>query len=322
MSAQPIQATIDAYGTYARASNLADHLELSCLLGRVLSRTDLADLINDRAWVAKMQEHFEGPAPEVRSEFDDPPEEDEAATTDEPGTVQADRVFNVLVERSELLGDQYPFEVEDQLTLRAGVEPRECPYIGLLSITIAHAHGIQAPHEPTQVLEAVVVEVLKTKGLRAVDVAATSREGGTFGEIVRKASEAVALRALPESVITMTHANDEGVDVLGHLPAGDLRVGAWAFLGQATCEKSDGWPAKIREPSVEMWKTMLNLGAQPFAFLAVPHHVERKQFTKLVRDETRLIFDRIRLAFGRDTVSDEEAAIVDAVLGAGVEQIA
>lgn len=77
MASQPIQATIDAYGTYARASNLADHLELSCLLEQVLSRTDLADLINDRAWVVKMQELFDGPEPEMRSEFDDPPEGDD-----------------------------------------------------------------------------------------------------------------------------------------------------------------------------------------------------------------------------------------------------
>ena len=319
---QPIQPTIDAYGRYARASNLADHLELLCLLGKSLSRSGLADLISDRAWVAKMEELFDVPALEMRGEFEDPSEEEAAATADDPGSVQADRVFNVLGERAELLGGLYPFEIADELKMRAGVDPRKSPYVALLAITLAHAHRINVDHDPTRVLEASVVLALACRGLQAVDVAAAARDGDDFPATVERAAEAVDLRARPATVITMTHANDEGVDTLAHLPWGDLRIGAWGFLGQATCEKSDGWPAKIREPSQEHWKSMLNLGIIPFAFLAVPHHVEPPQFAKLVGDAGRMVLDRIRLARYREDVSEAEAEIVSAVLDVGAEVIA
>jgi hypothetical protein len=319
LTTQPIQPTIDAYGTYARASNLADHLELSCLHGHAITRSDLGDLISDRSWIARMQELFKEPEPEPRGQFDDAGEEDAAATGDQPGILQANRVFDVLEERSELLADQYPFEVDDELKLREGVDPKTSPYIALLALTLAHAHGVDVEHDPKRILENLVVEALRSKGLRAVDVAGTSREGGDFDDTVKRAAESVSLRAVPEAVITMKHANDEGVDTLGNLPLGDLRIGAWAFLGQATCEKSDGWPKKIKEPSPELWNKMLNLGAMPFAFLAVPHHVETPHFEKLVGDASRLVLDRLRLARDRAEVSEEEASIISAVLDVGVE---
>jgi hypothetical protein len=318
----PIQPTIDAYGTFARASNLADHLELLCLMGQSLNRKGLADVISDRSWVVKMEELFDVPAPELREDFEDPSEEEAAATADEPGTVQANRVFDILDERVELLGDLYPFEVGDQLGLKDGVIPRESPYIALLAITLAHAHGVEIDENPTQVLETAVVLALAQRGLKAVDVAGVSRVGHSFAVTVERAAEAVELRARPSAVVTMTHANDEGVDALAHLPWGDLRIGAWAFLGQATCERSDGWPAKIREPSQELWKRMLSLGAAPFAFLAVPHHVEPSQFSKLAEDHGRLVLDRIRLARYRVDVTAEETAIVDAILDVGAEALA
>lgn len=322
MAGQPIQPTIDAYGRYARASNLADHLELLCLLGQGLNRKGLADVISDRAWIAKMEEHFDVPTPAPRGEFEDPSEEEAAATADEPGTVQADRVFDRLEERAELLGEHYPFTIGEELRLRDGVDPRRSPYVALLAITLAHAHKLEVAHAPTQLLEEAVVATLKLRGLEAVDVAAAGRGGGGFEETAKQAAVAVGLRAAPETVITMVNANDEKVDSLAHLPWGDLRPGAWAFLGQATCGESDTWSKKMGEPSDETWRLMLKVGVMPFVFLAVPHHVELHHLAKMVQDKKRLVLDRLRLARYREDVTAEETMIVDAVLEVGAEALA
>lgn len=322
MPGPPIQPTIDAYGRYARASNLADHLELLCLLDEGLNRNGLADVISDRAWIAKMEELFDIPKPPPRGEFEDPSEEEAAATADEPGTVQADRVFDVLGERAELLGEHYPFEIGEELELRDGVDPRNSPYVALLAITLAHAHKLEVAHDPTQLLEEAVVTALRLRGLKAVDVAAAGREGGGFPETAKRAAVAVGLQAAPETVITMVNANDEKVDSLAHFPWGDLRPGAWTFLGQATCGESDTWSKKMAEPSDETWRLMLKVGVAPFAFLAVPHHVELHQLAKMVQDQKRLVLDRLRLARYRDDVTTEEAVIVDAVLEVGAEALA
>lgn len=320
---RPIQPTIDAYGRYARASNLADYLELLALQGAQLSRSALADLVSDRSWIAKLDELFEGGHLEPRGDFEEPIEGEDEGTGENPGATQAGRVFDVLDERSELLGDLYPFVVEDDLRVQEGFdEPRSSPYVGLLAITLAHAHKVETEYDPKQVLEDVVVAALLARGLEAVNVGAIGREGHGFRETVRRSGVALGLQPTPEVAVTLTHAKEEGVDALAHLPWKDGRVGAWVFLGQATCGRSDGWSAKMSEPKPETWKLMLNSGVLPLAFLAVPHHVEPIHWAKLVQDHKNLVLDRIRLTRFRVAVTDPEASIVDAVLSVGVEVIA
>src|SRR5688500_9085277 len=95
-----IQPSIDAYGRYARASSLADHLELLALLGQSLNRKGLADLISDRSWLVRMEDELFVDAPvENHGEFEEPSNEDGGATDDEPGVPQANRVFDILDER-------------------------------------------------------------------------------------------------------------------------------------------------------------------------------------------------------------------------------
>jgi len=270
-----------------------------------------------------MDELFEGGTLEQRGDFEEPSEEDGAAVAEGPGIAQANRVFDVLDERLDLLGDHWPFEViDDALTLKSGAEPRSSPYVALLAITLAHAHKMEIDVDPKQVLEAAVAETLGSRGLKAVDVGAVSREEGDFRATVMRCGVAVGLQPTPHDAVTLAHANEEGVDSLAHLPWGDGRPGAWTFLGQATCGKSDRWNAKIAEPKPAAWKQMLSVGILPLPFLAVPHHVEMSHMAKLVQDNGSLVLDRIRLSRYRESVSSDEARIIDAVLSVGVEQMA
>lgn len=319
----PIQPTIDAYGRYARASNLADHLELLALLGQRLSRADLADLVSDRSWIAKLDELFDGGSVQPRGDFDDPGEDEDDGTGDQPGAIQATRVFDVLAERSDLLKELYPFDVEETLRLRdSTTNPRESPYVALLAMTLAHAHKVTTEYDPKQVLEDVVVSALSARGLEAINVGAISREGMGFRETVKRSGLAIGLQPTPEVAITLRHAKEEGVDALAHLTWQDVRTGAWVFLGQATCGKSDTWSGKISEPRPETWRLMLNSGVLPLAFLTVPHHIEAAHCAKLMQDHRSVVLDRIRLTRFQGEVTEEQASIIDAVLGVGVEALA
>jgi hypothetical protein len=320
---RPIQPTIDAYGRYARASNLADHLELLALQGKQLSLTALADLVSDRSWIARLDELFEGGTLKPRGDFEEPLEEEDEGTGDQPGVTQASRVFDILDERSDLLKDLYPFVVADDLRMREGFsDPRESPYVALLAITLAHAHEIETDHDPKRILEDIVVSALNERGLEAVNVGAISRESHDFHETVKRSGVAVGLQPTPEAAVTLKHAKEEGVDALGHLPWEDSRSGAWVFLGQATCGKSDSWSAKIMQPKPETWRLMLNSGVLPLPFLAVPHHVEPMHWAKLIQDHRNVVLDRIRLARFHGEVTTIESSIIDAVLDVGVETLA
>jgi hypothetical protein len=282
----------------------------------------LADLVSDRSWIAKLDELFEGGSIKPRGDFEEPADDDGEAAGEELGVAQANRVFDVLDERSDFLGEGYPFVVADDLQVKDGVNPRESPYVALLAITLAHAHKLEMEHDPKQVLEDAVTSALTARGLEAINVGAISREGHDFRETVRRSGTAVGLKPTPTAAVTHTHAKEEGVDALAHLPWGDPRTGAWVFLGQATCGQSDNWSAKIGEPKPDTWRALLNSGILPLPFLAVPHHVEPPHWSKLMQDHGKLVLDRIRLARFRDEVTATETAIIDAVLSVGVEELA
>jgi hypothetical protein len=161
-----------------------------------------------------------------------------------------------------------------------------------------------------------------SRGLQAVNVGAISREGHDFRETVRRSGTAVGLQPTPTAGVTLTYAKEDGVDALAHLPWGDHRAGAWVFLGQATCGKSDSWAGKMGEPKPPTWKLLLNCGVLPLAFLAVPHHVEPSHWAKLTQDHGKVVLDRIRLVRFRTEVTLAEAAIIDAVLSVGIEGLA
>jgi len=325
MDSKPIAPAIDAYGTYARASSLADYLEISTLGGSRVDRAGLADLISDRSWIVKMDEHFTDPAPPApRDDFEDD-EAGDGEIEDPPGAAQAGRVFDVLAERVELLGDDYPFDLsEDELSLKSGFDIRASSYVGILAITLAHAYPTtKPPHNPKKVLENTVTLALAERGFEAVNVGEISRKPKTdFRATVTQAGQLVGLRPTPTAAISNLKANEEGVDAIAHLPWGRHRAGSWVFIGQVTCARSDTWKKKAGEPSVTSWKAYLNVGIHPVAFLAVPHHVEARHLTKLVQDTDRLVLDRLGLTRFRPAVTDDEAAIVDAVLKAGVEPLA
>lgn len=316
-----IEPAVDAYGGYARASALADYLELLALQERSLTREELADLIEDNGWRARLQELFRSPH-DAAIEFDeieeaDLAEEEEIEIEEEPALLAATRAFDVLAERADALADAYPFEIGPRLEARAERAGESELYLALLALTVAHAYTIECPHDPTRVFEDSVAATLASLGLLAVNLGEVARRSASFPEAIIAAGATIELAPTPDAATYRIRAQDERVDALAHFWLRDGRPGQWTFIGQATCAKSEDWPRKLSEPAPAAWRLYLNTLIEPTPFLAVPHHIESRNFYYLMERDQRMVLDRPRLC-RRSTLLDSEREMLDCVLAADV----
>jgi hypothetical protein len=311
-----IEPEKDAYGAEADTSHLADYLELLALADRPLRRAELADYLADLKWTVRSRELYHQGVPVGGGE----PDEDEldGGTGVSPATEAADRVFEVLADRAELLGDLYPFEVSGSELTRRAPDARHDVYIALLAITVAHHYEVATDEAPERVFEDVVAQVMSSRGLLTVDMAAAGRGSGDFRDAVRNAADGIGLVSAPDAAPSRTHANEEGVDTVSHLSWSDKRPGHWIFIGQATCGQSGTWQRKIQEPWPDQWQPMLGSSVTPWAYLAVPHHVETPQMSHLSVGTGRLVLDRLRLCRHVEQLTSSQRQVIDAVLADGV----
>jgi hypothetical protein len=304
-----IEPTVDIYGRYARASALADYLEVLALNGLVTKRALLSDYINDSDW--NMEELVV-----------DYPQSDSDDLSQEETDDAADRVFALLEERSSLLGDAYPFAFRgSSVRLKARRDAERDPYTALLATTVLHSYQIPTTPPPTHVFEETVTEVMRGRIDPTVCFSRIRAERASFSTALVAAGAQLDLAVAPGSAPTKRYAVDEKADTLSHLSWGDRRPGNWTYIGQVTCAKSERWDEKLCEPSASSWGDLLNVMPSPLCFLAVPHHVEWGYLHKLVNDRQRIVIDRLRLAKFKGVVSPDETSLVRALLDLDPEPI-
>ena len=307
----------DTYGQYARASLLADYVELLALKDQPVRRATVADFLADNAWNLELvlPAHGEAPLPEqhdaLAERLDDA---DEAASI----------VFRQLDERRHILADSYPFQIAgDQVSISRDVDREASAYVAVLALTVAHAFDVPSAARPEVLFERTVTRVMHARGLSSVGFAAIRRQCGSFGEALQIACQEIGLRAAPDAAPRLARAHDEQVDVLCHIGwEEDLRPGTWGFIGQVTVGRSDSWRTKLGEPSPSRWRSFAGTGIPPSRFLAVPHHVERPTMELLTEDGRGVVLDRLRLVRFKPCNDDEERDIIQAVLGEEVEPLA
>ena len=306
----------DTYGQYARASLLADYVELLALKGQPVRRASVADFLADNNWNLELIE-----AP--RRDF---PDEEPGALSErlDGADEAASIVFRQIDERRHMLAERYPFVItDDVISLDPNVEHEENAYVAVLALTIAHAFNVAPPPRPEVLFEQTVTDVLRERGLPSVGLAALRRGGGSFAEALRVACNEVELKAAPDAAPRRARAHDEGVDILCHIGwERDLRPGTWGFIGQVTVGRSDSWGRKIREPSPHTWALLAGTRIPPLPFLAVPHHVERPMMEKLTVDGQAVVLDRLRLVRFKQEINREEREIVRAVTREEIEPLA
>lgn len=307
----------DIYGRYARASLLADYVELIALQGQPVRRSTVAHYLlkTDDVWNLEL----------IRSNEGNPPDEESrgASEKDEKARANAGTVFDQMDERHHLLGDRYPFEISgDIVSLGRGVDRESNPYVAVLALTVAHAFQVASACRPAALFERTVEGVLCARGLPSVGLAAIRLGVSSFEEALRVACERIGLKAAPDAAPTLAKAHDEGVDVLCHIGwEQDIRPGTWGFIGQVTVGRSESWRTKIKEPSPATWALLTGTRVPPMPFLAVPHHVERDMMAKLTVDGQAVVLDRLRLVRFKDGTSAEEQEVIQAVLQEEVEPL-
>lgn len=308
----------DIYGQYARASLLADYVELIALQGQPVRKSTVANFLadNDAGWNLDLIQPSGNDRPDEQA--DDLSERVDAA--DERASI----VFCQLDERRRVLEDRYPFEIAgDIVSLARDVDRELNPYVAVLALTVAHAFNVAPACRLAAVLfERTVASVLCARGLPTVGLAAVRRGVSSFEDALRAACERIGLKAAPDAAPTLARAHDEGVDVLCHLGwEQDLRPGTWGFIGQVTVGRSDSWRTKIKEPSPATWALLAGTRVPPMPFLAVPHHVESDMMAKLTVDSQAIVLDRLRLVRFKNRTSAEEQKVIQAVLREDVEPL-
>lgn len=297
-----IEADLDRYGSLVRSSCLADYLEVVALKGQSCTFAQLEDIVLDR-W--PMRGH----------KIVLPYEELDDIESCAEGTQQC------IIERSDILGDKYPFTIEGhQISLRKEFEIYKSPYLALLGVTVVHAFELEPNLRVDQLLEALVVSALEELGLTVANVGEISRsQGRDFTRTLEQLSATVGIAMNPNAAVRRIYANDAGIDVLAHVNWNDRRSGRWSLIGQVTCGSSDTWNQKIAEPSPSTWQRFMTETAAPFVFLAVPHHVEHRAFREITERNSNTLIDRTRLASFMTKVPADAIQVLNAVLDASVQ---
>jgi hypothetical protein len=280
-----------AYGRYARGSCLADYLELVALQGReAASATSLETALRQAGWWNTPRGLFTV-NPDINTS-EDP--EDAEGLEDPEDPDWPDWTFNILREREQVLGAEYPFRVEDRELRLQTRTSSHAAYLQLLATTTAHAYGASTASDPRQVFELMIVSALSRMGLRATGMGTATTRGRQFPQELLEAGTRIGLKPSLDPRPRKSRAKDAGVDAIATADWADDRTGQLTFVLQATLAKSEEWERKINEPRPDLWVGYLNERYHPIAALAVPHHIEREHLTHLVRDKATAL-DRLRL---------------------------
>lgn len=282
-----IQFEADGCGLGQKLEALADFFELRVWLrADSIATADIADYVLD---IDLLDEFERGRYPEQRLERDQEPAQDYAL-------MLAEQVFDRYVERQSALGDSYPFKLADQVLSPRSPADDSLGYLALLAIVGDHSFGarVRTQNQIAELFEHMV------SGAVGTQLPLWARMGGNRGDFptaLGELAKALELTANLEGsdVPYPDRANDEGVDVAGHLTWRDERPGRWVVLGQVTVGKEDQWEMKLYSIQRLAWTSWLSTGVTPLRFLAVPQHVANPVLRKLTFGEGDLVLDRLRL---------------------------
>lgn len=313
-----IEPDVDAYGSYARGSSLADYLELLAISGRRCTRAQLEDAVKDRYWSMKRSHMVVG--------SDDLDESGNFLDEESELLSHVDEAFECLTERVETLGDRYPFDLIDDNYLKftaVDIEIHRMTYIGLLCVTMAHAYKVAVPGiDVPQLFEDIVAETLESRALLVSRVGERAREHGDFPLTLQAVGLDLQIPTLLSGSNFKRHANDMGADAIAHLHWHDDRRGRWTYVCQITCGDSDSWEEKMGQAAPGYWAGWFQDFIDPMCALAVPHHVPIRTFDLFTRGNRKIFLDRLRLTLARAAPSEAEVEVIRAVLEVGVENVA
>ncbi|MFJ2368366.1 hypothetical protein [Microbacterium sp. NPDC087665] len=306
---------LDRYGKFARASALADYLEILAIRNGSALVVDLEVSLNRAGWYKARRGMFTID-PDI--EPDDVETLEGADGTESPDDPDwPEWATAVLLQRKAILGDRYPFQIE-RGSVTALSDWCGSDYVRLLALTAAHAYKADLTSDPRELFELLIVGSLRALGFVATGMGTATTHGRSFPEQLQISSSAVGLGSMATPYPAKTHAKDGGVDALGALNWGDRRPGQVSIIVQATLGESGTWERKIAEPKPHHWVNYLLEKLQPIVILAVPHHIENEQFNHLLEPH-RTIVDRLRLVGKLDPPLTGEDEVLNWMLSCTIQ---
>ena len=88
-------------------------------------------------------------------------------------------------------------------------------------------------------------------------------------------------------------ANEEGLDLVCHLPFRDNRGGKPVYLVQ--CASGSNWTRKRKTPDIEVWRKLISFSADPARAFAIPFSLAEKEFLKTCNRVNGMVLERYRL---------------------------
>jgi len=307
----------DGFGAHAKASYCADYLELLAWTQKAPRWGDYDEYL--RAAAVRVAESYVGGDLARELAGDDFDSDAADFGGDAAGVSKIFYVKNVIEERVELLGDEYPFEAHDD---RLVFKRENDNYLGLLSLCHLHVSKDSGGDSPARIFERTVSDSFRSAGFAAAVMGTSS--SSTFEEALLGVCSDLDLTGNPNGIAYSRWRKDDGADCIVKVPFGERRrrPGQWIFVGQATIAGSHRWLEKSRETSASAWRSYLCLHQDPGRFLAVPHHVQRDAWQYLTdRFDNGLVIDRLRICSMVRSTNPDLAAAAARLVRVGVKEL-
>jgi hypothetical protein len=213
-------------------------------------------------------------------------------------TTACDLAFQVIHNRSRVLGDAYPLRWSGA-SLRCAPDYMELTYTSLLLLTTGSSYlPFPQDHLPagTTCFEHVVSDCLQNllgPGSKAIRFGHPSQIGRPpeFPAAVKWLASQLGLP--PADIYRDPRRQDGGLDVIAWRPFPDGRPGFPILLVQATLEKN--FAHKVNDLNARLWGLLLGLDADPMTALAVPRTIADQDLWREL--STRSVpLDRARLS--------------------------
>ena len=317
----PILLDLNSYGKYARRSFVADFIEVTAWR-RLVRIAEVADLLADRDQRLPLEQFvdLESIEPQDGGAEDSEPARTDRGETQRRAQEDARLVFDIIQQRSRVLGSLYPYVV-DASEVRRSIRTVG-GYDVALSLTLRHA--VHSDIDVANEFEDYVTACLTAQRWIVFPLGARIRsmkgaQARKFGRAIAMARKALSLPArgvgrVPRKV------QDRGADLLARIPPADARTGCRTFIVQATVGSSESWYGKLLETHDSDWSEYIGDPLRPLVTLAIPYHAEREYLEMLVKNgNNRTVWDRLRLVAHNPPLSDPVFQRAREVLEVGAE---
>lgn len=212
-------------------------------------------------------------------------------------THRIDVALNVVKRRSEILLDNYPFEIRSVGMVKRS-NCHSLPYVYLLRISSGanHEYSLALDENSRRVenfenLVVVAMRNLLGEGSKALRFGFPSEDRPVeFPKAIEWLSSRMGITS--GQAYRPPRRKDGGVDVVAWRPFRDKRNGFPVYLVQVTCERE--YAHKVFDIDLRLWSGWLNLDTDPVSVLAVPTTISPGEEWNEISSRV-VVLERIRI---------------------------